>query len=514
MSLYKDILRNRKLFAALSAILVLGSVLRFHGLDNQSLWMDELASWSQSHYDDLSTVINEGVRPDVHPPGYQILLYFVEQYLGDSESALRVPSAVSGVLSIFAIFLIAVRLYSYKEGVIAAALMAVLLCPIYYSQEARPHSMLLLFTQLATYFWISILQRIDDGVSLSRYEVLGYVTTATICSYLHYFGLYLVALQGLGALLLCARRHRAVVEVSLSYLLILVAYLPWLPAMLEDLAGGPTWIGPPTNTAFFEFLLWLFNHSTTIVAVVMVLYLFPLALRGYSALKGGRVHNMSIALLSPGLLLLLWLIVPFSGAYVTSTISTPVLVPKNLIISLPAAYLLLSHSISCLPCGTKGQSIVTVGIVGLLLFDLVFSMDYYSAPHKDQFREAVDYIVERDHLYVDSLIIGWGSDPNYFNYYFERSGSIRRIDATAGNERDIRNIGRVIASKRPRYIWYIVRTQHPLDPEFIDYLSQNFTLIGEKRFAGLAVWLFGNEGTTTCKPARTKGSLGGLRQQI
>ena len=77
----------------LLAIVALAAVLRVSGLEVQSLWNDELSSWYRSHYATLGEVIARGVVSDVHPPGFQILLYFVEQTLGNSEWALRLPSA-------------------------------------------------------------------------------------------------------------------------------------------------------------------------------------------------------------------------------------------------------------------------------------------------------------------------------------------------------------------------------------------------------------------------------------
>ncbi|MBW2495397.1 MAG: hypothetical protein JRE43_11645 [Deltaproteobacteria bacterium] len=52
----------------LGAIALGGSALRFYGLDTQSLWSDELASWRQSHQETVSDVIEYGVRPTPYPP--------------------------------------------------------------------------------------------------------------------------------------------------------------------------------------------------------------------------------------------------------------------------------------------------------------------------------------------------------------------------------------------------------------------------------------------------------------
>jgi len=419
LTLKNGALPKKNALLLLSLLLILGFGLRFYGLENQSLWNDELSSWRRSSYDSLFAVINKGARPDVHPPGYYALLYFVQRYVGDSESVLRFPSALSGTLSIFVIFLVGLRLYSYEEGIIASALMTVLWCPIYYSQEARAYSTLLLFTLLSTYFWISILSSLDETGRLSGYTVLGYIITAIISSYLHYFGLYSVVLQALGAVLFLARRRQTLACILLIYFPILLAYLPWWPAMLKDLGRGAVWIKPPPSNAFFHYLEFLFNRSVTLLLVVLTLYSFLLLRSLYDIVQRNEYESWKITLSSPGWLLVLWLVVPFVGVYVESVLSTPVLTFRNLIISLPAAYLLLSRSITRLPLCPRNQVIITFVLVSLFFSHLVFSMNYYSQPHKQQFREAVGYVVERDSLYEDSLIVGYRVKA-YLDYYFER----------------------------------------------------------------------------------------------
>jgi mannosyltransferase len=132
------IIDNSETLVALTAILLVATVLRLYGLGQESLWYDELLSWSRSRYDTMSEVVSQVSRLSVHPPGYLGLLHFVQKYWGDSEWILRFPSALCGVLSVLVLYFLGARLYTRKEGLIAAALSAVLWCPIYYSQEARP----------------------------------------------------------------------------------------------------------------------------------------------------------------------------------------------------------------------------------------------------------------------------------------------------------------------------------------------------------------------------------------
>jgi len=223
-----------------------------------------------------------------------------------------------------------------------------------------------------------------------------------------------------------------------------------------------------------------------LLTVVMGLYLH-LLIRSLRV-RGGSV--LKIDPLSAGVLLSLWLVVPFIGAFVKSVISTPVLVFRYLIISLPPAYLLLSRAITQLPFRARTQMAVALILIGLFLGDLVLVKRYYSQPHKQQWREAVGYIVERDALYENSLIIGCAATlrQGYGDYYFSKMNSPRRVDLHACRQRQVTETMRLIDSKNPSYIWFIRGRGKP-DPEFLDFLTQNFRLLEHKSLIEAAVWL-------------------------
>lgn len=472
------------LLLPLLVIVLVGSLLRFPSLEHESLLNDELAVWFRTNFPDLGTVL-EVSRPTVHPPGYKILLFFVQKQLGDSEFALRFPSAVAGILAIPMIYLLGAQLYSYREGLIAAALMAVAWCPIFYSQEARPYAFLLLFSILTSYLWISMVRAFRRGDSPS-YKTMGlYLVAATVCAYLHYFGLYLVALQGLAAGAILARKPQTLLKIAFIYLLLTLLYLPWLPVMREHLNRTEIWIKPPRISFFLSYLQFIFNKSTLLYTIMAGAYLYLLV----RSLKVKGQSNPRIDPLSPGILLSLWLVVPFIGAFIKSVISTPVLTSRNLIISLPPAYLLLSRAITQLPFRARTQMVVALVVVGLFLSDLILVKRYYSLPHKEQWREAVGYIVEEDTLYENSLIIGCGRREDHFNYYFSKMASPRRVEHLACRKEDITETMSIIESHDPSYIWFIRAHQKP-DREFLDFLRENFGTLDRKRFIRADVWLF------------------------
>lgn len=110
----------------LAVIIVLGALLRLHGLTQESLWTDEIYTWKRTQYDSFRDVFRKGLRGDVHPPLLYAFYYFIVKYCGDSETVLRFPAALCGILAIPAMFLLGARLYSYREGLCAAALLAVM----------------------------------------------------------------------------------------------------------------------------------------------------------------------------------------------------------------------------------------------------------------------------------------------------------------------------------------------------------------------------------------------------
>ncbi len=475
----------------LITILAIGVILRFYGLDIQSLWLDELITWSVSNQGKLIDVIEALHQGSTHPPGYFSIIYFVIKYLGDSETLLRLLSAICGVISIVVIFLLGRLLYSNREGIISAALTAVLWCPVYYSQEARSYSILLLFILLATYFWILILRCLDDKTKMPYYVIFGYLLTAIISSYLHYLGFYLIMLQCLGAVFFFSRRP-TLSYILLIYSLIFLAYSPWLPVMWDQINSDYySWIKPPEfNTFAREYLEFLFNKSRPLRLIVVILYIFLFIRSLLNIIKIKAYRNIRQILLSPGSLLLLWLIVPFALIFIKSILSTPVLTYRNLIISLPPAYILLARSITQLPIILKNRTltITTCIITGLLLYHLIFTLNYYSKPHKTQFREAVYYVIEHDTDLNNSIIAS--SYGHLIKYYFLQNKYDKNI-IISGGPFSYSGIEKEINEKRPYYVWYINSHNFPTEEYAYDlYKNFDLSLVTHKRFLQVDVWLF------------------------
>jgi mannosyltransferase len=122
----------------LALLTLLAAALRFWRLGDWSFWADEIATLRDAQ--DLSKVIT-------YPVGYA-LIGFVVRRLGSSEFAARLVPAIAGTISVPALYLIGRKLFSERAAVLSAALLAVSSYHIFFSQEARYYTLMMLFGML------------------------------------------------------------------------------------------------------------------------------------------------------------------------------------------------------------------------------------------------------------------------------------------------------------------------------------------------------------------------------
>ena len=134
------------------AIFILAAFTRFTGLVRRDFWYDEAFSGvaiKENFQDMIQMIIN-----DVHPPLYYIALKSFSLFFDYSIFGIRLFSAIFGLLSIWALYILAKELFNVKVARWASLLAVVSPFTIQYSQEARMYSMLMFFILIAAYFFI------------------------------------------------------------------------------------------------------------------------------------------------------------------------------------------------------------------------------------------------------------------------------------------------------------------------------------------------------------------------
>ncbi|MDO8671798.1 MAG: glycosyltransferase family 39 protein [Dehalococcoidia bacterium] len=194
--------------------------LAMYRIDFQSIWYDEGLSL---HYASLPLVdgLRELAAQSVHPPLYFLGLHFWLRIAGDSDFALRFPSAAFGTLLVCATFILGQKLADRRLGVIVACLTATSPFLVYYGQEARMYTAVALLSTLSAVASIDIIRRGRGYLILIIASSLAVLT--------HYF-----AFLALGSLMIVAapvfvlqRRFREMANWLGSLAVALAVFLPW-----------------------------------------------------------------------------------------------------------------------------------------------------------------------------------------------------------------------------------------------------------------------------------------------
>jgi 4-amino-4-deoxy-L-arabinose transferase-like glycosyltransferase len=142
--------------------------------------------------------------PHELPPVYYVLLRAWEFAAGRSEFALRFPSVILGVFGVALIYRLGRRGLGIGAGIVAALLLALQPFYTFYSQDARPYTLMPVEAMLMVYFF----DRLCSDQRLRWWLAFG--ATSALAVLTHYFMGYMVAALCV-YLLLHARAHRRVI---------------------------------------------------------------------------------------------------------------------------------------------------------------------------------------------------------------------------------------------------------------------------------------------------------------
>lgn len=208
-----------------AVLTALGAALRLPTLDRQSFWLDELVTASLLDRG-LGDVLAEIPRTEATPFVYYVVAWVWGSVFGLGEIGLRSLSALVGTAAIPVAYAAGIVLVSRRAGVVAAALVAANPLLVWYSQEARSYSLLVLLGAGSVLAFGHALR--GGRRSLAVWAALSALAIAT-----HYFALFLVAAE---AVWLFARlpARRPVVLASLVPGATLVAHVPLVLAQHDN----------------------------------------------------------------------------------------------------------------------------------------------------------------------------------------------------------------------------------------------------------------------------------------
>lgn len=462
-------------------ILLLAIVLRLVNL-NQSLWLDE-AVQAVTAQKSVAFIWQEIVG-DFHPPAYHLLLNFWAGNFGSSEIALRIPSVLFGVGTVWLVYKIAQKLITNYQ-LLAALFMATAPFHIYYSQEARMYSMACFFATLSMFYFFQINELIINGLTNYKNKIIIFwAISASFLIYSDYFGFLVILAQFV--ILLWQKKFRFLFFCLFTFLLI---FIPWLPMFLVQLKTGmaathslPGW-SKLVNLSFFRalpitFFKFTLGRITIFDKRLYVLTLaFLLIFYGFLAIKAIK-SNLKESKGGPGLIIG-WLGVPVLFAWVSS-LFIPNYQPFRLLLVLPAFYLLLVLGISSL----KGKSLHIPVAILILTINVLSLAKYYFNPyfHREDWRGLVNYLKAQE----GSAALLPSETSNWPVKYYDSKNKIQIVYGNMG----ISKLNELTDYENVYYVRYLVPVFDP-EENILEWLKQlNFYKTQEISFNQISVWKF------------------------
>ncbi len=375
-------------------VLLLGLLVRLISL-NQSLWLDEATTALVSKMP-IVDFFTKFMPADFHPPLYYLVISYWSLVVGHTEIALRIPSVIFGVLTVYVVYLVAKEI-KFKKPLYPALMLATSGLHIYYSQEARMYGMV---TWLVSCLVLSYLRRkwVMFSILLCLIFLTDYLSILIVPALLVYVLIY---------------DRQSVKRFLYSLAPLFVTFVVWLPTFANQIGQGlavkssqSEWwniLGPVTfkNIALIPAKFIIGRVSLDDKSLYAVLIAVLVAIFGYSIMKAKNKLLWSWF----GVSILLGIAVSF---YV------PTLTYFRYLFVLPAFYLLISENIS------------KKLFYSVLIINIVTSGAYLFLPkfHRENWRSAANIIGS------ERIVFPVNSQKEGLTYYGKASQIISKEQLT------------------------------------------------------------------------------------
>lgn len=240
------------------ALLALATALRIVSL-NSDLWIDEVFTLVDFVRLPVGKIVTDYSSDNQHVL-YSVLAHLSVREFGESAWAMRLPSVVFGVASIWAAMRLATLAYGSRVAIYTGLLLALSYHHIWFSQNARGYTLLLFGTIYSTFL---VLRGLHSGKW--RYW-MAYALVISLSAWAHLTAVFVAIAHGLVIVLVLLKqgrldqgRWRALAALALAAWLTMHLYALVLPQMLEFFArpGAGTGLDPTE----WRSPLWLFNET-------------------------------------------------------------------------------------------------------------------------------------------------------------------------------------------------------------------------------------------------------------
>lgn len=411
---------RRKVDWVVVALLLVAALVRFPGLGARSLWFDEALSGLIARLSTTQVLTN--AAGSSHPPGYYLILHMWRPLAGESEFALRFPSAWFSLAAVALTARLGGELFGRRAARLAALGMALSPFQVYYAQEARMYGLTIALS--AGVLWAFLRGvRPDRRSSWWAYGIL-----VALGLYVHYYIALLVLALHVWVALDRSRLKRVIRPLLTADGVAVAAFLPQAAQFFiessEYLGGLTSWqarphlLSPLTTVYYLVFGLarppgaaWF---SWIWVGLGLFLVLSLVALVGVWGARWARRAEMWALALSVS--------VPIGVIWGVSYIAHSIYSERSFALVTPALTLLLVYAVKAPP---RRSPVVFLGgaLVGLCALGVVFH-HLQPDPAKPPVRQAVAAVAREAR--PGDAVLHW-QDASYvpaLYYEMDETGSL------------------------------------------------------------------------------------------
>lgn len=288
------------------AFILLNVILKFWFIEENSISWDEPFSIYHAQMD-VSKIIHHLYQGN-NPPLFEIFLHFWIKLAGISPFSVRFLPAVFSCLTAGTVFLLGARFINLKAGIFAALIFTGSNFHLFFAHEARVYAWFGLLTVISMYLFLSL---IEDKKSIYRWIALILVNTTLM--YSHYFGIFLIAIQGISIIAFSEIRKNLFLPYLLSGIATLILFLPnifILVTRFQVSASNGTWIEKPNGIESLYNMLWNFSNQplTTVVCIGLLIAALIKKIINWKHSKTSTVSKV----------MLIWFLFPFLALFAIS----------------------------------------------------------------------------------------------------------------------------------------------------------------------------------------------------
>lgn len=468
--------------------------LTMYKIGDNSLWYDECFSIDLGN-DTVTEIFSYSWYNDTNPPLYILIVHYWMKIFGNSETALRSISAISGSLACGLFFLFSLRYFNWQTAIFSVLLFFTSNELYFYSEEGRTYGLILLFTVLSNFAFMSLINR----PRFLNAFLLGFFNICVF--YMHTLGCINIVGQVVLAFILgfdwdtfkkktpdvlsfLGYKVKFIIWYIVSWVVFGVLFWPWEErffGIIKDGAKG-FWLQKPTFVEYKQVLFDFYNSETlfyvyaSLIVVVLLLLVFVKKLRETS-------FNYKLLLIPIVLGPVL-----YNFDYFAASI-TPIFLKRYILFTLLGFILLFAYLISSVKLDFR---IKLGGVLTLCLFSFL-SMKI-PRPEQWDYNDGVKFIKEKL-VATDALITT--DNSMLFAYYFDRKGAFMAYQKERDEILGRSNIYYALGTDWPYTkdfssysdIYFTESFDHYNDPEkkVVSFLKKNFIWVEDTSFAALHI---------------------------